>query len=872
MEAQRWQRVKTLVATALELPRAERAAFLERECGGDAVLLEEVVSLVTASDEAESFLEQPATEMADALREPASISWIGRRVGSYRIVGEMGHGGMGEVYRAVRADDQFDKEVAIKLVRRGYDTDYFVGRFKAERQILATLDHSNIARLLDGGVTDEGLPYFVMELIEGRPIDEYCTERALPVRARLELFLMVCAAVHFAHQRLVIHGDIKPGNILVTGDGEAKLLDFGIAKLMDQDAAPASALTVTRFHALTPAYASPEQLRHEPVTTASDVYSLGVLLFELLTGSSPYRTSGVPAADIERAVLETDAERPSTVVRRAAMVGDQAPTRPGPDARRLRRQLRGDLDNIVLMALRKQPQRRYRSVEQFAEDIRRHLVGLPVVARPDTWAYRSGKFLRRHAIGMTAASAVVVALVAGILMARHEASIANAERERAERHFQEVRKLANAFLFEVHDAIQNLPGSTEARRLLVKNALEYLNALAAESSGDVSLQRELATAYEKVGDVQGGFRAGSLGDTAGALDSFARALAIRTALLSTLANDPDLLRETARNHSKMGDVLTRFGKASEAVEHSRTALGLLEKLVVLRPDDPKTRFLDTVGQMDLGSNLAEAGDWNAGLEHCRRGLALAEVTARAHPEDPRSARSLALSYRRVAWILAEGFGQYPEAISLQEKSLAAIADRLAADPGNTDLRNIAATAHIGIGRALARQGERRRSMHEFALGLEHLEALAAADPRNAVFRFNVADALGRIGGQLVDWGDTRAAIGYLHRASAHLDKLPSFSRGDARIRVTAALTGAYLGEAQLHLATRSPTRPGLRAGACAAFREGLATLSDPELRPLLTPVDLQSAQAMESEAARLCTDGIGNQSPDRRSLRAEKGG
>ncbi len=855
MERARWQRIKALVAAALDLPPASRATHVERECGGDADLHAEVMSLLAASDEADDFLETPAAApMGETLEQPKAPSWIGRRVGAYEIVAEIGEGGMGEVYRAVRADDQFHKQVAIKLIRRGHDTAYFVARFKAERQILATLDHANIARLLDGGVTDEGLPYFVMELIEGKPIDEYCAEHRLSVRERLELFRTACAAVHFAHQRLVIHRDLKPGNILVTPGGEVKLLDFGIAKLVDE--APASAAparTATEFRALTPEYASPEQVRQEPVTTASDVYSLGVMLFELLTGRSPYRKTSTLPHDIAREICEIEPERPSTAVRRAEGDAGDIPSLLPIEARRLARQLRGDLDNIVLMALRKEPQRRYTSAEQFAEDIRRHLAGLPVIARPDTWTYRSGKFLRRHALGVVAALAVVVSLVAGMLLAEREARIANAERARAERHFQEVRKLANAFLFEVHDAIQNLPGATEARQLLVKNALQYLNALAAESSGDPTLQRELATAYEKVGDVQGGFRSGSLGDTAGALDSFRKALAIRASLLGPRPDDPDLLGETARNHSKVGDVLVRMGQPGDAVAHSRTALQLTDRLIAVKPDDPKARFMALASQVDLGGNLAEAGRWQEGLAHCRRGLELAEALAKAQPGEKRMQRALALVYGRIAWILTEGTARYEEAVGFHEKSLTAIAPLLKGEPGNTDLRNIAARAHLGFGHALARQGERVRAPKEFERGLDHLRALAAGDPKNALFRFNAADAMSAVGSQYADWDDAREALDHLQRAASLFGTLPPRSQGDTRTRIAMALNQARIGMVQSRL---SSGRTGSRAVrdlqrdlACGAYREALPTLLDPSIRPLLMPRDGALADTARQDAA-----------------------
>ena len=400
---------------------------------------------------------------------------------------------MGAVYLARRADRQYEKQVAIKLIKRGMDTEAMLRRFRNERQILAGFDHPNIARLLDGDTTEDGLPYFVMEYVEGVPIDEYCDREALDVTARLQLFRQVCAAVSYAHRRAVIHRDLKPSNILVGADGVPKLLDFGIARLLQAGDASESPATMLEQRVMTPEYASPEQLRGEPVTTASDVYSLGVVLYRLLTGQLPYRLKAQSAEDMARTVGQTEPQRPSAVA----------------DATSGRR-LRGDLDNIVLMALRKEPERRYPSVEQFSDDIRRHLEARPVLARRDTLAYRAGKFVRRNTAASVAAVLVVLSLVGGIVMttwqaqrARAQEAIAIAEKARAERRFNEVRQLARSVMFDYHDAIEDLSGATAIRERLVKDGLAYLDSLAREAGDDPELQRELAAAYDRVGDVRG---------------------------------------------------------------------------------------------------------------------------------------------------------------------------------------------------------------------------------------------------------------------------------------------------------------------------------------------------------------------------------
>ena len=395
---ERWQQVKHALDEAIALDAASRRPYLERIGCTDPELGSEVETLLKHHLQAASgFLMQPVVDGRTRSQANPIRSRIGGRVGVYQLVEEIGQGGMGSVYRAARADGQYEKQVALKLVRSGYDTASVLERFRHERQILASLDHPNIAHLLDGGTTEDGIPYLVMELIEGIPVDEYCNLHSLSIRQRLEIFRQVCSAVQYAHQRLVIHRDIKPGNILVTSAGTPKLLDFGIAKIFD----PTNASEATMLHPLTPEYASPEQIRGEPITTASDVYSLGVVLYRLLTGESPYRIETRSPAELARAITDTEPLRPSTVVARSesASTSPSFSNREGSRAK-LRRRLLGDLDNIALMALRKEAQRRYGSVEQLAEDIRRYLEGLPVVARRGSWSYRAGKFVRRHKAAM----------------------------------------------------------------------------------------------------------------------------------------------------------------------------------------------------------------------------------------------------------------------------------------------------------------------------------------------------------------------------------------------------------------------------------------------------------------------------------------
>ncbi|MET0986284.1 MAG: serine/threonine-protein kinase, partial [Steroidobacteraceae bacterium] len=455
MHVERWSQVKDIFAAALEREPAQRASYVEHACGGDAELRAEVNSLLEAHDTADDFIAEPAAQRAGLVSERHAKDWIGRRLGSYRIVSEAGRGGMSQVFKAVRDDHQYEQQVAIKLLKPGLDTESVLRRFKSERQILARLSHPNIAHLLDGGATEDGEPYLVMEYIEGQPIDVYCDEKQLGLNKRLDLFRTLCSAVHYVHQHLMVHGDLKGGNVLVTDSGVVKLLDFGIAKLLHPVPTPArDEPRATTFLALTPEYASPEQVRGEPITTASDVYSLGVLLYRLLAGALPHTANGTSTWQLATEICECDAALPSVTAAHA-----------GGAYTEFAKLLRGDLDNVILKALKKGPAERYASAEQFAEDLRHYLRGFPVAARADTTVYRMRKFVRRHRSAALGVSLFVVALVGGVVATTWQAHVASLQRLRAERHFNEVRELSSVYLADVYDAITKLPGGTTARKL-----------------------------------------------------------------------------------------------------------------------------------------------------------------------------------------------------------------------------------------------------------------------------------------------------------------------------------------------------------------------------------------------------------------------
>ncbi len=779
MNPERWKQVKLLLDGAIALSPTERQAFLDRSCAGDSELRREVESLLLSHERAGTgFLNTPAVDL-QAGSAPAPTR-VGRRIGAYDILEEIGHGGMGEVYRAGRADGQYKKEVAIKLVRGGYDTASVLERFRHERQILASLDHPNIARLLDGGTTEEGIPYLVMELIEGTPIDQFCETHGLNITERLRLFLQVCLAVQYAHQRLVIHRDIKPGNILVTKGGVPKLLDFGIAKILD----PASSPETTIAGPMTPEYASPEQIRGEAITTATDVYSLGVVLCRLLAGRSPYPAAKARTPhEFARAICEFEPERPSTIISKdlsqppagaAPPNGRDVPRPVKRPAGRLHRRLSGDLDTIVLHALRKEPQRRYASVEQFAEDIRRHLEGLPVTASRGSWRYRAGKFAIRHKLGVAATTVILLAVLGGVTATVREARIAAANQRRAEQRFNDVRKLAGSLMFEIHDSIAGLPGATPARKLIVQRSLEYLDSLSHEAAGDVSLQRELANAYERIGLVQGDPNGSNLGDIDGALESFGKSLGIRERIAKVASNEnlPDRIA-LAGIYREMCALNARYlGRIGAALDYCGQALNTAEALYSAAPTNGPVRAelakdYEANGTVyGQNSTSGNAGDSYAALENHRKALDLIRDLAVADPAD----LDLSSWQGSLSILTADDLfetGSVSKAIPLYQQATRTF-ENLTKQSDNPRYSSLLKLAYQRMGDMLLVAGHFEPALTYYRKQLELCLALVASDPKNMEFRTSLVAA--------------RATYGHaLWRAGRVPEGLDSLQRGLAEI-------------------------------------------------------------------------------------------
>lgn len=767
MTPERFARVDALFNAALDLPASARVAFLEKECTGEPDLLLEVRAMVEADSDPGATIDRAMVSGAEAWALATEEQAIGTRMGPYRITGFLGRGGMGAVYRAVRDDSAFEKEVAIKLLRTGLDSRSVLRRFEQERQILARLEHPHIARLLDGGTGTNGMPFLVMEFVEdGIPVTQHCKETVLGLERRLLLFLDICSAVGYAHQNLIVHRDLKPGNILVDKSGSVKLLDFGIARVLSDTAD--QTMTVAGAQMLTPEYASPEQVRGEPVTTATDVYSLGIILYELLTGRKAQAIEETSLAGIAKAVCETSPARPSVAAE------DEGPIRG--------KELRGDLDNIILKALHKDRERRYPSVEQFAEDIRAFLQGLPVKARPDSFGYRTSKFLKRNRMPVVLGTAAALLLTGSTFLLWRQV-------EATKRRFEQVRHLSNAFLFEFHDAVETLPGSTKARQLVVQKGLQYLEALAQDSGSDPQLARELGQGYERVGDVQGDplrsnigdtkgalasyrksvelldrawrdegqtppgrrplqqalYKLGSLqryaNDTKGALESYQRSILHGEAYLKAVSGDLEGMRQLARTHDQMGRMAAVIG-VEEALKSAERAVQIREELNFMGVGD-----LGTLGELassyaTLGLVQARMGKTNEALVAYQKSLLMQERIGAAKPNNVSAQRTIMIAMSHVGDTLGNShmlnLGRFDESAAIYAKVVEKARWLVSVDPRDKKAQLDLSFALLRYGNVQRAAGQPEKALETMREARQLLEQLHKEDPTNSRLEQNLA--------------------------------------------------------------------------------------------------------------------------------------
>ena len=717
MTSGRWRLIEDIFHQAMEKNPEDRLDYLEEACGGDAELTREVRSLLAYEPEFGRVLESALTAAVRKL-PPPSLQFAGMRIGPYELVREISRGGMGIVYLAVRNDQHYFQTVAIKLLKSGFDSAEMVTRFLHERQILANLNHPNIAAILDGGSTADGLPYIVMEHIEGEPITGYCRKRGLSVRERLMLFRSVCLAVHYAHQKLVIHRDIKPGNILVTPDGTPKLLDFGIAKLLLPELVPGEPpMTDAAQRMMTPDYASPEQVLGEPLGTASDIYSLGVVLFELVTEARPYSTTGRPSREVERIVCQERTVKPSDLPSLS---------------RRVAKELRGDLETIVMMAMHKDPDRRYASAEQFAEDLSRYLGGQPVAARPDTPAYRTAKFLRRHKAMVGAVAALLIAVLAGAIATMWQA-------RRAERHFTQLRTLVESVLFNLNDRIGNLPQSTEIRSVLIKSTVDYLDNLTREADADPKLLIEISRAYTKVADIQGSPFVANLGLEDQALRSYEKALALAQQLALQRPSDAAASQRLIETQHSLAKMQFHVGKTEDARKNAREALRLAKAFQAARPGDENRAHLLATAYYDLASVQQYAGQVEEALLNFRAALAAIEF---AHDEP--SDRLAAQVYSSLGYALGRT-GPLSAALDALRCSVE-IHERLVRnDATNPQYQRELFVSYLNLGIVSGgvtnpNAGDTQAASMYFAKAREIAERLASLDSKNSQAKIDLGYA------------------------------------------------------------------------------------------------------------------------------------
>jgi serine/threonine protein kinase len=740
----RWQQIEELFHRASECPAAERADRLAEWCGGDVDLRAEVESLLVSLDAAADSAEE-ATAPAEAPATAETDPWIGRTVGAYRIESLIGRGGMGAVYFGRRVTGDFELQIAFKLVATRFHSPWLRERFLVERQALANLNHPNIARLIDGGVTEEGEPYLVMEHIEGVRLDEYCERTGASVTAIVRLALELCDAVSFVHRNLIVHRDLKPGNVLVNAEGRVKLLDFGAAKLLDASEGHSEA-TRLGFSAFTPQYASPEQILGDSVTAASDVYSLGVILYRLFTGRLP-REVGLSSAGMVE-TFDADPVTPADAVTRA--VSGEAPSEAGQSEADLalrRSQLRGDLDAIVLKALRPKIEERYASVDALSADLRNYLEHRPVSARKAGFGYLARKLARRHAIAITAAASIALALAVGLVAVRREARIAALEELRAREGFGAVRRLSNLLLFDFYDKVKQLRGSTDVQRRLVAESLAYLDGLSRGTSGgnggagDPGLQLDLVEAYTKMGNVLGNPYEENLGDAPQALAILDKALRIAEDVARQRPGDPVAIRRLDVARRSIAEVRFSTGDTAGAIRYSRLAAESFDALAE-RPDAALADIREAASTFDSLGDLygmhtsSAVGDFKEALECYTKGQSLQRKALTLAPGDIRATRGMAISQMKISNVLADT--QPTAALAGYQKALDYI-DQLPPEAKQSALtRRVISIVRRKMSGVYTDLGRPVEAIPYLESARDSGAALAARDPSDMRIRFDVA--------------------------------------------------------------------------------------------------------------------------------------
>lgn len=863
MSPERWIQVKTILEATLAQPSAARAAFASEACGVDKELFDEIQSLLAfdSSEKEDIFENELLPSLVNLDTNESTNGFIGKKIDKYRVTRELGAGGMGVVFLAERTDGAFEQKVAIKFLRH-FSSASALQSFLRERQILARLRHSYIAQLIDGGTTAEGTPYLVMEYIKGVPITEYASEQNLNLEERIALFQKVCSAVSFAHRNLIVHRDLKPDNILITDEGIPKLLDFGIAKLLSESGVKA---TITRRQAFTPEYASPEQISGGAITTASDVYVLGIILYELLSGKRPFQfTNNEDHQEIWYVVNRSEPPKPSQAEKMEEHKREKGAEnaasqtvlitqggRPFPVS-----QLKGDLDNIVLKALKKEPERRYKSVEQFAEDLRRYEKGLPVIARPDTFLYRSGKFFGRNRVAILTAFLVIISLLAGLITALQQSRRAERERQLTEQRAENLRDISKSIIFDVHDAIRYLPGSLPAREMLLKRAVEQLQILALDAEDNPALQDDLAQAYFNVGEMQQ-----AAGNVSEAEEYHQRAVAIYQKLEAEDPNNPAYLRGLGYGYGFLANIAYLRGETKRSSELYAKALPIFELLAVENPKDTKNLTDLWNAYTDYATSLYKLGESEKALAVADKGLAIALRINETENSKTENRYILCQSKGLQAAIYGLR-GDYDKSIA-QLKEVIAESKKLQSEfPEDTRFQYNLWANYRRLGIVYDKAGNFSEAIQNLEKALRYIEDLAKSGPKDAGYKRNTSITLLALGQAYLNHNEPQRALPFLLKAQEISENLLANDSGNGETIADLAAIYGNLGTAQ---ARNGKLEDGLSAQekSLAFFARSLSkNPENPEVKNEYIKIAEQTAQTCFQLAKR--------QNPEKAKMYNEK--
>jgi non-specific serine/threonine protein kinase/serine/threonine-protein kinase len=754
MTPERWQQIRDVLGRSLELAPEERTAFLEQACSSDPTLRGEVEALLASNPGMPSEFLHPSA-LADELDKTFEglDSAAGLQEGQvfaqrFHLVRRLGEGGMGQVWLAEQTEP-VRRQVALKLIKAGMYDEAVVHRFQSERQSLAIMDHPAIAKVFEAGTTSQGQPYFVMEYVPGLPITAYCDQKKLKIRDRLELFIQACEGVQHAHQKAIIHRDLKPANILVVevdGKPVPRIIDFGLAKATVPHVAGEPAFTRLGLFVGTPGYMSPEQVdtNVQDIDTRTDVYSLGVLLYVLLAGLEPFESrqrQKQPLDEMLRRLREEEPPPPSTRIGADRNSSAEIAEARGMEPRQLVSLLRGDLDGITMKALERDRSRRYGAPSELAADLQRYLNHEPVAARPASAAYRCGKFIKRHKLALAVVSIFTLVVIAGAVTTVREAQIARMQEARAEQHFESLRKLTNSMLFEFHDSIESLPGSTAPRELVVSRALEYLEQIEADSPNDPATLRDLAAGFERIGRIraeEGHPHLGGTGSFQQANELYEKALAIRQKLATANLGDLNLQLELLGTMLNVARIDEQFGELDRALALQQQRLEIEEQLAKSH-DSEDLRYNIAASLIGIGELKLWLGEYESALDYERRSLTINQALLDSNPNNLRMLRGVWRSHGWTAMVLRFD-RKFTEGAAESRKALA-ISEQLASrDPNNTEFQRFLIADNQSLCECLAYAGSFSEVPRLCQKAITINQAMVKSDQANVQARADLANS------------------------------------------------------------------------------------------------------------------------------------